>query len=218
MSGEHDNMEAHKPVDESRRRLTKAGLVAPAVLGVLASRPVLGNSLHHCTPSGNISGFASPNPDAASCNVGNPVSHYADSLNNWPAEFLNNNNKPRQFKNSPKGVGLVLFADAYQRKKSTGEVTPATVWDVLKGQPVNANGQPINNMVLEAKSTNVDLELGKQAVAACMNAIQVAAFPIPPQQVVKMFNGVFQNGKDNVTDTNFWDKAHLTDYFKTLQT
>ena len=218
MKNQHDTSPDTHDVNPGRRRLTKAGLAAPAVLGVLASRPVLGQSLHHCTPSGHISGFASPNPNAAPCNVGQSVSYYADSLDNWPPEFLDNN-KPRLFKESPTGIGigLVFFADAYQRVDKQNNVTPATVWDVLKGYPVKDNGNPEQNMTLVAKSANVDLELGQQAVAACMNALSANGFPIGAQMVVNMFNGVFLYGTDNVTSTNNWDKEHLKSYFRTLQ-
>jgi len=218
MKNQHDTSPDTHDVNPGRRRLTKAGLAAPAVLGVLASRPVLGQSLHHCTPSGHISGFASPNPNAAPCNVGQSVSYYADSLDNWPPEFLDNN-KPRLFRESPTGIGigLVFFADAYQRVDKQNNVTPATVWDVLKGYPVKDNGNPEQNMTLVAKSANVDLELGQQAVAACMNALSANGFPIGAQMVVNMFNGVFLYGTDNVTSTNNWDKEHLKSYFRTLQ-
>ena len=220
MKNQHDTSPDSHYVNPGRRRLTKAGLAAPAVLGVLASRPVLGQSLHHCTPSCHISGFASPNPNAAPCNVGQSVSYYAGSLDNWPPEFLTANGKPRLFKESPTGVGigLVLFADAYQRVDKQNNVTPATVLDVLKGAPTKDNGQPEQNMTLvAAKPANADLELGQLAVAACMNALSANGFPIGAEMVVKMFNGVFINGTDNVTSTNTWDQEHLKSFFRTLQ-
>ena len=215
MKNQDETPPVTQDVDQNRRRLTKAGLAAPAVLGVLASRRVLGNQYHHCTPSGHISGFASPNPNAADCDLGESVSHYADTLANWPDEFLNDG-KPRQFRKSPNGSGLVLFADAYQRVDEDGVAWHATVWDVLRGEPTKSNGDPKKNWTLVTKSGNVDLELGQLAVAACMNALSVANFPIGPQMVVKMFNGVFLDGTDNVTSTNNWNKEHLKDYFKTL--
>jgi hypothetical protein len=45
--------------DPTRRRLTRAGLVAPVVLGSLASQPVLGQTPYHCTVSGHLSGNTS---------------------------------------------------------------------------------------------------------------------------------------------------------------
>lgn len=216
MKPPHDTHPELPTINRTRRRLTQAGLATPAVLGALASRPVLGNTLHHCTPSGHISGFASPNPNAASCDVGQSVSFYAGSLDNWPPEFLDGR-KPRLFRDTPYGSGLSRFADAYQRVDKQGNVTPATAWDVLKGYPIMHNGNPEQNMTLMVKSSNVDLELGQEAIAACMNALIVVNFPISPITAVKMFNGVFVNGVDNVTATNFWNKDKLKNYLRTLQ-
>ncbi|MEE4238946.1 MAG: hypothetical protein V2I51_19675 [Anderseniella sp.] len=216
MNSQDETPPITQSVDQSRRRLTKVGLAAPAVLGVLASRPVLGQSLHHCTPSGHISGFASPNPNADPCNVGESVDHYANDLDNWPLEFLTSNGKPLLFRESPNGSGLILFADAYERIDKQNNVTPATVLDLLKGAPTKDNGNPEIDMVLQSTSDNVDLELGQLAVAVCMNSLGVANFPIGPKTVVKMFNGVFVNGTDNVTSTNNWNAEHLKDYFRTL--
>lgn len=217
MKNQDETPSVTQDIDQNRRRLTKVGLAAPAVLGVLASRPVLGQSLHHCTPSGHISGFASPNPNADPCNVGESVDHYANDLDNWPLEFKTTNGKPLLFRASPNGSGLILFDDAYERIDKHNNATPATVLDVLKAAPTKENGNPEIDMVLQPTSDNVDLELGQLAVAACMNALGgVTNFPIGAKMVVNMFNGVFLYGKDNVTSTNNWDKEHLKDYFRTL--
>ena len=211
-------------VDNTRRRLTKAGLAAPAVLGVLASRPVLGQSLHNCTPSGHVSGFASANPNGTPCpTLGNPPSFFRAGTTNWPAGlyFINNNGGVRLFKNAPNGLG-VLFADAYQRRRtSDNNITDANVWDVLAGcviNPTNGNCRP--GFVLEARSGFYpDLTLGQEAVAACMNALlyHPARFPISPQQVVGMFNNVVRfGGLDEVASNAFWNAAEVTEYFRSL--
>lgn len=86
MEHEHDPKHPEQSIDTTRRRLAKAGLAAPAVLGVLASRPVLANQFHHCTPSGHISGFASPNPNATSCNtLGASPDQWKTAT--WPSGF-----------------------------------------------------------------------------------------------------------------------------------
>ncbi len=232
MDQQHDPNLTPPPVDEGRRRLAKAGLAAPAVLGMLASRPVLANQFHHCTPSGHISGFASPNPNAAACNtLGRSPSYYAAGPSTWPdgnvngSFFINNSGGVRLFKNSPQKLGsfhgaLVRFADAYQRRNTTnGNINDATVWDVLKGFPVNASGNPINNQILEARSGfNTDLTLGAEAVAAVMNALLYAPqFPITPQQAVEMFNKVVvSGGLYQVTSTNDWDAAEIKFYWQSL--
>ncbi|MGA7951802.1 MAG: hypothetical protein WCA45_16855 [Thiobacillaceae bacterium] len=58
--------------DPNRRRLTKAGLAAPAVLGILASKPVLGAVPYTCTISGQLSGNESPGGPATAdpCTLG----------------------------------------------------------------------------------------------------------------------------------------------------
>jgi hypothetical protein len=210
------------PVNEERRRLTKAGLAVPAVMGVLASRPVLGNTLHHCTPSGHISGFASPHTGAAPCRVGRPASYYSGSLANWPPEFKTTDKKgktiPRDFKDSPHGAGLDYFADAYERLNTKNNKTsPATVLDVLAGKAMKNEFEVEKDTILRVKRNSVDLALGQEAVAACMNAMTVANFPIPPQRVVRMFNSVFTSGVVNVTTNSTWDRNQLKAYFQTLQ-
>ena len=58
-----DRLEQNSPapgqIDAGRRRLTQAGLAAPAVVGLLASRQVLGAEAWNCTPSGQVSGNVS---------------------------------------------------------------------------------------------------------------------------------------------------------------
>jgi hypothetical protein len=221
-------------VNKGRRRLARAGLGAPAVLGMLASRPVLGNSLHNCTPSGHISGFASPNPNGTVCStLGKSPSHFAGGRSTWPdgslsgSYFINNTGGVRLFKNAPWGAGLVMFKDAYQTRKVSGGATPpvgtvqdASVWDVLKGCNVNVNGTCNLNWVLEAKSGfNPDITLGAEAVAALMNALTgyPAGFPISPQMVVTMFNNVVvSGGLDQVTSTATWNAAEVKEYFQSL--
>lgn len=224
----------HPPsIDQGRRRLAKASLAAPAVLGVLASKPVLANSLHHCTPSGYISGFASPNPNATSCStLGQPPSYYRSSLTYWPAggTFLNpGTGKPRKFKNAPNGMGSfhgrpVRFADAYQVRRLADNTTrDASVWDVLAGCNVNeTSGACVVGWVLEAKSGfDPDISLGAEAVAAAMNALigYPSSFPISIQQVVEMFNMVVvSGGLYQVTSTNQWNATEVKAYWQSLHT
>jgi hypothetical protein len=59
------------PVNESRRRLTKAGLAVPAVLGTLASKPVLAAVPWKCTVSGQVSGNVSGHAMETCTSLGN---------------------------------------------------------------------------------------------------------------------------------------------------
>jgi hypothetical protein len=233
MQDEHHQQHPEQSIDTTRRRLAKAGLAAPAVLGVLASRPVLGGPLHHCTPSGHISGFASPTPGATPCSsLGHPPSHYRSSLSNWPGgsggPFLNTSGKPRLFKNAPNGLGSfhgtpVRFADAYRvRRLSDNLVRDASLCDVLAGCNINeTTGGCIApaNWVVEAKTGfNPDLELGQEAITAAMNALTgyPGSFPISIQQVVEMFNIVVSGGLYQVTSTNQWNAAEVKAYWQSL--
>ena len=235
MDPHHNPDLSQPPVDQTRRRLAKTGLAAPAVLGVLASRPVLGSSLHHCTPSGHISGFASPNPHATPpcSSLGRPVSHYRATTANWPQNhsggpFININGRPRLFRNAPSGMGRfhgspVQFANAYQVRRLTDNfVRDATLWDVLAGCNVNeTTGVCIApaNWVLEAKpGFDPDITLGQEAITAAMNALAgyPGSFPISIQQVVEMFNVVVGGVLYQVTSTNQWNAAEVKFYWQSL--
>ncbi|MCS6785508.1 MAG: hypothetical protein NZ524_00525 [Thiobacillaceae bacterium] len=234
MNPHHDQEHLEQSVDVTRRRLAKAGLAVPAVLGVLASRPVLGGPLHHCTPSGHISGFASPNPGVQPCSsLGQPPNHYRASKANWPGgtpgPFLNPAGNPRLFRLAPQGMGSfhgnpVRFADAYQvRRLSDNFTRDATVWDVLAGCNVNeTTGVCVAGWVLEAKpGFNSDIGLGQEAITAAMNALTgyPTNFPISIQQVVEMFNAVVvSGGLYQVTSTNQWNAAEVKFYLNSLHT
>lgn len=231
MDHEHEVEHPGQSIDTTRRRLAKAGLATPAVLGVLASRPVLAAAPHHCTPSGYISGFASPNPGAtpACSSLGDGPNHYKTGPSTWPDGTVSNSyffvdaaGKPRLFKDSPAGLVFhgrpIQFADAYQRRNPGGHFSDATVWDVLAGYPINSNnGTPLGGWTLEAKpGYYYDITLGAEAVAALMNAIAFANFPISPGQAVEMFNMVVTGGLYQVTSTNQWNAAEVKAYWQTL--
>lgn len=229
MRHEHDPTQPEQSIDSTRRRLAKAGLAAPAVLGVLASRPVLANQLHHCTPSGHISGFASPNPGAtpACSSLGHPPSHYGANKTNWPvgSVFTDSRGNSRLFKDAPaiSGTGApIRFADAYQiRQLPSNKVRDATVWDVLRGCHIQeANGTCRPGWVLEAKAGfDPDISLGAEAITAAMNALAYypSNFPIPIQQVVEMFNMVVvSGGRYQVTSTHQWNAAEVKYYLQSL--
>jgi len=236
MDPHHDPNLSQPPVDQTRRRLAKTGLAAPAVLGVLASRPVLGGPLHHCTPSGHISGFASPNPHATSCSsLGRPVSYYRATTANWPGgingPFLNGSGRPHLFRSAPGRRGEMFhgspfrFADAYRvRRLSDNAVQDATLWDVLAGcnaDESSPSGACIAGWVLEAKSHfNPDITLGAEAITAAMNALTgyPHSFPIFIQQVVEMFNKVVVlGGLYQVTSTHQWNAAEVKYYWQSLR-
>jgi hypothetical protein len=205
-------------VDETRRRLTKAGLAAPAVLGALASRPVLGQSLHNCTPSGHISGFASPNPNGTICSSlgASPASYQSPST--WPDGFKDDSGNPLPFLQAPSQLPQSdRFRDAYVIKAGNAVKRSATVEEVLIGHYVGNN----NGWALAVATGFADpgFVLGKEAIAACMSAVTryPSRFPLSIIGVVDMFNSVIvTGGLDHVTDTAYWNRDEVIDYFKSL--
>jgi hypothetical protein len=95
---------------------------------------------------------------------------------------------------------------------------------VLAGFVVNANtGLQNPNWKLKAKSGfNPDLALGREAVAAYMNAVHgtkgYPGFPISGTDVVAMFNSVVvvTGGLYHYSATVSWDATQVLKYFQSL--
>lgn len=213
-------------VDEQRRRLTQGALVAPVVIGTLLSRPVLGAAPHNCTLSGQMSGNVSSHEQGVCSTLGLPPSYYAGiSPDAWPnatSDFLDDQGRPLLFRLAP-GSQPTKWSDAFRRKLTHGINTTyedATLWDVLKGVPVNNNnGHPINNAVLEVKpgmNSTYGLELGQEAVAAYMNAFDQTKFPVTGEQALAMFNAVIVSGGTYDPLGLNLDASQVLTYFKSL--
>lgn len=214
MNEQHENSPERASVDATRRRLTKASLAAPAVLGVLASRPVLGQSLHQCTPSGHISGFASANNQEACTALGNAPSFYAiQTPTSWPnatADWITINGSgkitPNNFNQAPASNTTTKFVNAFAKANGGGT---ADVLEVLAG----------NASVNSGSSATV--ELGQEAIAACMNAILkggAGGHPLTIGEIVNMFNSVASGGTYKATATASWSVAEVVEYLKSLHT
>lgn len=229
----------HKPnagqPDALRRRLTKGGLAAPVVLATLASKPVLGAAPHNCTISGQVSGNVSTHEQGVCALLGNNPNYYAAlAPANWPtsAGFLDWTSQFRRysvdFPDAPKSQ-FTKFRDAFEKVNPAppNAVTKATVRDVLAGcvtllQPatVCATGwilrvRPTGGYLVD---NTLALDLGRETIAACMNAIQFAPnFPLSLQEVVYMFNSVImQGGTHNVAPGVNWNATQVRDYFRSL--
>lgn len=100
---DHHEQNPQQPalIDTGRRRLTQAGLAAPAVIGLLASRQVLGAEAWNCTPSGQVSGNVS-RAGAVVCNtLGTSPTAWASAA--WPSGYVKGvHNAPNQ---DPKNWG-----------------------------------------------------------------------------------------------------------------
>ncbi len=220
--------------DALRRKLVKSGLATPVVLATLASQPVLGASTHNCTISGQLSGNVSTHLQGNCAELGQTPAYYASlppvSWPNAASDFLNANGNPRAFRLTPYTYVLAKrFANAYEKEKMSGAGTPigtiseASVWDVLAGFVVTSTGVQNINWTLRAKAGYVgDLELGREAVAAYMNAAHPTkgypAYPISRDQVVAMFNAVVVNGGTYSVMSGIppWNATNVLNYFRSF--
>ncbi len=217
-------------VDVSRRRLTKAGLVAPAVLGTLASRQVLGAAPYNCTISGMQSGNVSSHGEPVSCaTLGSSPATY---LAAWPldSDFYVHNAihqnvaGARNFQGSPKSAPT-HFANAYRAHTiSPSDNRTATVLEVLLGYvPTYDNNwgySPIadTNVQLQVRSgfTDSGFALGQEAIAAYLNAADQTKYPITQSDVVAMFNAVIVTGGIYDPLGANWNASQVLAYFKSL--
>jgi len=204
-----ENSQITEQPDLQRRRFTKGGLAAPIVLATLASKPVLGASYsYHCTVSGKLSGNTSAPHGDGTCAVPNAKTadqwKLLDPVTQWPADAINNNSTgARVFKNSPK-TGTPRFVDAYKRPDNSN----ADLLDVLNGNLLAGSRRP---------------ELGKEAVAALLNALSLGApanFPIAATEVTRLFNDVIGGGGTVEATATFpgkrWSADEVLAYFKCI--
>ncbi len=73
-------------VNDARRRFTKTGLGAGAVIATLASQPVLGAVPYNCTISGHASGNVSTHGPDGNCQIGLSPGYWKNHTT-WPAPF-----------------------------------------------------------------------------------------------------------------------------------
>lgn len=199
MEKNHQETPQVPQVDAYRRRLTKAGLAVPAVIGVLAGKSVLGADLAHgCTLSGQVSGNVSTHGAPTSCDLGDTPSEF-NALNQLPGSL----NKNSDF------VSLG-FSDLFKRTTNSSN---ARITDVLSG---NFTTKPNVNVVGNWK------ELAQAALASYLNVKKYGtAFPLDTPTVLLMFNATVVPGglytpADWVRSTVSWDHNDVLCYFKLL--
>jgi hypothetical protein len=219
MDKNHKETTESPQVDANRRRLTKAGLAAPAVLGVLASRKVLAEAPWNCTVSGQISGNIS-RPGAVACStVGQGFSAYNVDGTNWPPSCTNyfpstgngcNFNQALDFSAVP-ALLTTKFRDAFTMPQGSG-TRPATILEVYNG----AAG-------LASLSANISLEFGREALLALLNSYfnptsNPNGFPLSPGDVVAMFNAIAISNSYNtgIPGAAPWNGATVLAYWKML--
>lgn len=137
-------------VNETRRRLTKAGLGASAVVATLASRPVFADA---CTISGMASGNASPAPGQKPCGGCTP-GYWRNHPRNWPSPYLpgtckecqTNSNKCKEWNNDGTTFPFALGTNDPRYGKTMMQV-------------------------LEMTGNQDPYQLGAHAIAALLNSI-----------------------------------------------
>lgn len=224
---------SEKKIDQPnvlRRRLAKGGLAMPVVLATLASRPVLGAAPHNCTISGQVSGNVSTHEQGNCTLLGNNPDYYAAlTPTSWPTsvsvnDWLNRRGSPLPFPDAPVSLFYTYhFKDAYEKVSPSNAISTASVRDVLAGYVVVTSPvmptAPALGWILRARSGYVtDLGLGRETIAACMNAIAFAPnFPLTLSQVAAMFNAVVVvGGTYQVAPGITWNATQVRDYFRGL--
>ena len=227
-------------INEQRRRLAKAGLSAPVVIGALLSRPVLADAPHHCTISGQLSGNTSTHDQSIKCNsLGTKkASDWVLLWRNWSGTnndfyIINNIRKPyayaRDFGSSPNS--LTQFEGAYRAIANNANVTTraATVLEVLLGHvptydivagTFSLTEVDPNYTLTPRKPARASLLLGQEALVAYLNAIADAPnFPLDKGEVVTIFNSIYNTGSyaiNSGTKTGIWYPADVLAYFQSL--
>jgi hypothetical protein len=228
MNAEQDRNDAEagleprsETINASRRRFTRAGLSASAVLGSLASKPVLGAAPYHCTVSGQVSGNMSPRADGnLTCVIGDPRSTWLTNLN-WPSPitrgslpdatctFASPDSATRFNGFSVSGLSLkdsfynkVLDSACKVQEESTGN--PSTMLQVLNTDPL--------------VQTSDLFKLARAIVVSLLNSYQFAPnYPVTAATIIAMFNATADGvGKYQVNSTVQWDRAQVTAYLQSL--
>jgi hypothetical protein len=209
------------PVDVSRRRLTKIGLAAPAVMGTLASKRVLG-ATYYCTTSGQVSGNVSTHGPDNGCDIAGALSpdEWKVDGTSWSpvnkAALFNGYTYPGSSVSFPAlfwvknyGVGSACAGD--RLVSSGGNGNRASLIQVLTLAPSTCDEAPTNDLLI----------LAREAIAALVNAATIGtSFPITPSDVIAMFNAVYLGG--NYVDPYWlnknakWNASDVVCYFRLL--
>lgn len=223
-------VDARAPLNISRRRFARAGMVAgPVVLGSLASKPVLAitKAQYHCTISGKLSGNFSSHPDTVDCTaLGNGPDTWLATAG-WPSGFVKGDlpNSACNFTGKVKGtvfsayaMGGNALADVFRYGKDSSS---CVIYDMNEsGFALSANGATMYQL-LSTKNSATDTTLkalGRATVASLLNAAQYGDnYPLTQAQIIKMFNDVYRPGtKFFINASTSWDASQVKAYFESL--
>lgn len=211
----------------ARRRLARAGLAAPVVLGTLISKPVLGQVPYNCTISGQVSGNLS-NPGDADCSVLGYTPTYWRN-NTWPTNSgLLKGTLPNSACNFS-GSGIVegtLFAsaasgftEAFRRNNVSGN---CVVFDYENAAYLNLTRQATLLQVLHTDPLVSGLpdtpakRFGRAAVASLLNSYQFPSYPVSTILARKIFNQIRAQGFFQVNASVQWNRDRSTLYLESL--
>lgn len=186
-------------VDANRRRLTKAGLAAPAVLGVLASRPVLASVPWKCTISGQISGNVSGHELETCTTLGLDQSTLAAQYSGNPPSVPN---KQTKIKDVFPDLTTDYFFFHGNNLTTDSEKQVAPIYEILSNLAPSSllYAQKALVLLLNAKS-NTDTGI----------------YPLTEYQAKNLFVAAATGG--NFTDTNpnlHWSPAEYKPYIDLL--
>ncbi|MHB1174887.1 MAG: hypothetical protein ACYCZJ_07170 [Sulfuriferula sp.] len=173
---------------DSRRRFTKTGLGAGAVIATLASQPVLGAAPYNCTISGHASGNVSTHGPEGNCAIGLSHGYWKThtATGDWPAPFA-----PSQLFRNAGAPNSLLDAP--------GITTGQTMLQVL-----NLGGGDMT-------------ALAREVVCALLNAQQFAPnFPLSMAQIKQIWNEVVNTGQYQVNASVSWTDEDVKNYLESL--
>ena len=228
-----DRTQPPPKIDPLRRRFAKGGLAAPVVVGSLLSRPVLGETFHNCTMSGQMSGNVSTHEQGICATLGTGGT-VPDRLNSWPSwpdqtDFYNSSRKgfayARAFPNTPFS-SQIRFENAYKVMEKGSFVRNATVLEVLLGEVPNYNndgtfyGRSSDFELIALRPNRASLDFGKETIVTYLNAASnYPNFPLTKGEVVAIFNSIATTGQYvPVGGATPWNSVRVLEYFQSLHT
>jgi len=208
----------HNTPDLSRRRLAAGGLV---VLSSLLAKPVLGAAPYMCTISGQLSGNTSSHGNEPPCTtLGLSPGYWKNHPASWPSGYIAG--KLPSKGSCTLGAPGTLFrltacngqtlADAYRCKG--GLLAHPAGPDFYNGTPMSL----LQVLNLNGGASDPPYPaLGRATVASLFNALRFGAdYPLRPQEIIVMFNSVYQGGVYEVKPGIFWNAETVKNYFESL--
>jgi hypothetical protein len=184
-------------VDANRRRLTKAGLAVPAVLGVLASKSVLADVPWKCTISGQVSGNMSGHLLESCTSLG-------DSQSTWATTYSQGDDKK------------ILISDLFPDL-----TTNYFFWHGGALQSEDTNGSSVASIheILSLTAPSM-LLYAQRALVLLLNAKTIGdtnIYPVTEYQAKKLYIAAAEHSSFADNNPNvLWTYAEVEDYIDLL--